>query len=106
MPWRGDVKAKFSSLIKESEEGPVVVTRNRKPVAVLLGVQDDDEVERLIMSRSKRLRAILDDAHQWIKAGEGIPHEEFCKQVEAEPPAPSEPEKPQPKTRARKTRKA
>lgn len=101
-----DVKANFSSYIKESEEGAVVVTRNGKPVAVLLAVQDDDEVERLIMSRSKRLRAILDAAHQRIKAGEGIPHEEFWKQVEAESPASDEPERPQPKTRARKPRKA
>ena len=101
-----DVKAHFSSYIKESEEGAVVVTRNGRPVAVLPGVQDDDEVERLIMSRSKRLRAILDAAHRRIQAGEGLPHEEFWKQVEAESPTPDDPEKPQPKTRARKPRKA
>lgn len=101
-----DVKANFSSYVKESEEGAVVITRNGKPVAVLLGVQDDDEVERLIMSRSKRLRAILDDAHRRIKAGEGIPHEEFWKQVEAEHPGSVEPENSGPRPRARKPRKS
>jgi prevent-host-death family protein len=101
-----DVKANFSSYIKESEQGAVVVTRNGRPVAVLLGVQDDDEVERLIMSRSQRLRAILDAAHERIKAGHGIPHEEFWKQVEAESAEPREPEKAPPKPRARKSQKS
>jgi antitoxin (DNA-binding transcriptional repressor) of toxin-antitoxin stability system len=31
-----DVKARFSSYLKESEEGPIIVTRNGKPVAMLL----------------------------------------------------------------------
>jgi prevent-host-death family protein len=103
-----DVKANFSSYIRESEEGAVVITRNGKPVAVLLGVQDDDEVERLILSRSRRLKAILDAAHQRIRAGEGIPHDEFWEQVEAESAEPREPEKsePKPKARGRKPRKS
>ena len=101
-----DVKANFSSYVKESEEGAVVITRNGKPVAVLLGVQDDDEVERLILSRSRRLKAILDAAHQRIRAGEGIPHDEFWKQVEAESAEQREPEKPKPKARGRKPRKS
>ena len=101
-----DVKANFSSYIKESEEGAVVITRNEKPVAVLLGVQDDDEVERLILSRSRRLRAILDAAHQRIRAGEGIPHDEFWKQVEAEHAEPRQTEKSPPKAWGRKPRES
>ncbi len=101
-----DVKANFSAYIKESEEGAVVITRNGRPVAVLLGVQDDDEVERLILSRSRMLREILDAAHERIRAGEGISHEEFWKQVEAESAEPREPEKPRPKARGRRPRKS
>src|SRR5215475_2932926 len=85
-----DMKANFSSYVKESEEGAVVITRNGRPVAVLLGVQDDDEVERLILSRSRKLREILDAAHERIRAGEGIEHEEFWKQVDAEAAEPRE----------------
>ena len=101
-----DVKARFSTYLKESEEGAVVITRNGKSVAVLLGVQDDDEVERLILSRSRRLKAILDAAHQRIRAGEGIPHDEFWRQVEAESAERREPEKPEAKARGRKPRKS
>ena len=42
-----EVKAKLSSYVKASATGPVVVTRNGKAVAVLLGVDDDEELERL-----------------------------------------------------------
>ena len=78
-----DVKAKLSSYLRASESGPVVVTRNGKAVAVLLGVEDDDELERLLMAHSPRLRAILDAAERRIKQGSGIGHDEFWKRVEA-----------------------
>jgi prevent-host-death family protein len=101
-----EIKANFASYINESEHGAVVVTRNGRPVAVLLGVQDDDELERIIMAHSRKLRAILDAAHAQIKAGHGIPHDEFWKQVEAESAEPHKPEKALPKVRGRKPRKS
>lgn len=100
-----DVKAKFSTYIKESEEGAVVVTRNGRPVAVLLGVTDDDEVERLILSRSRKLRAILEESKRQIREGNWLSHEDFWKQVEAENAERREPEESQPKASARKPRK-
>jgi prevent-host-death family protein len=72
-----DVKAKFSGYLKASEEGPVVVTRNGRPVAVLLSVDDEDEIERLILAYSPKFRAILETAEQQIRAGQGIPHSDF-----------------------------
>ena len=33
-----DVKARLSAYLKETRQGPVIVTRNGKPVAVLLAV--------------------------------------------------------------------
>src|ERR1700726_3722732 len=80
-----DVKTHFSSYVKASAQGPVVVTRNGKPVAVLLAVTDEDELERLLMAHSPKLQAILDAARQRIQAGQGIPEEEFWAEVEGEP---------------------
>ena len=74
------VKAKFSSFIKASEEGPVVVTKNGKAVAVLLSVQDDDELERLLLANSPRVERILQVAEKQIRAGKGIRHDEFWKE--------------------------
>ena len=39
-----DVKARFSAFLKASKRGPVVVTKNGKPAAVLLSVDDEDEI--------------------------------------------------------------
>jgi prevent-host-death family protein len=76
-----DVKAKLSAYLDASTKGPVVVTRNGKAVAVLLGVHDDDELERLILAHSPKLNAILDAAERRIKEGRGIGHDEFWKRV-------------------------
>ncbi len=78
-----EVKARFSAFLKESEEGgPVVVTRNGKPVAVLVGVQDEDEIERLLMAYSPRLRAILDRSQDQLATEQPLSHDEFWSEVE------------------------
>ncbi len=78
-----DVKAHFSTFLKDSKKGPVVVTRNGRPAAVLLSVEDEDELERLAMAYSPKLQKILSLARQQIKAHGGIPHVDFWKEVEA-----------------------
>ena len=79
-----EIKAQLSAFIKASEESPVVVTKNGKPVAVLIGTSDEDEIERLILAHSKKLRAVLEAAEMRIQATGGIPHGEFWRQVDAE----------------------
>ncbi len=81
-----EVKSRFSAFVKASTGGPVVVTKNGRPVAVLLGVQDEEEIERLLMAYSPRLRAILDLSRKQISEGGGVSHEEFW--AEAAPPKP------------------
>jgi prevent-host-death family protein len=93
-----DVKAKLSAYLKEGESGPVVITRNGRPVGVLLATQDEDQIERLILGHSPKLRAILDAAHRRIQAGKGLPHDEFWKQVEAEPSETPKPRRTKSKT--------
>ncbi|MFN8488600.1 MAG: type II toxin-antitoxin system Phd/YefM family antitoxin [Caldilineaceae bacterium] len=78
-----EIKAQFSAFVKASEEGPVIVTKNGKPVAVLLGISDEDEIERLTVAYSKKLRALLDAAEKRIQATGGIPHDALWQQVDA-----------------------
>ena len=78
-----DVKAKLSEYIKDSEQGPVVVTRNGKPVAVLLSVSDEDEIERLILAYSPKFQGILAAAEQQVRDGQGIKHDAFWQEVES-----------------------
>jgi prevent-host-death family protein len=82
-----DVKARFAMFLNESRKGPVIVTRDGNPIAVLMGVHDEDELDRLIFASSRRLHEILEAGRQEVREGRGIPSEEFWKQVETERPA-------------------
>src|SRR5690242_21860860 len=78
-----DIKAHLSAYLKESQEGPVVVTRNGKAVAVLLAVTDEDELERLILAHSPKFQALLDKSRRQIEDTGGIPHDAFWREVAA-----------------------
>jgi prevent-host-death family protein len=89
-----EVKAQFSAYLKESEHGLVIVTRNGKPVAALLGVREDEDLERLVLAHSPRLRAILEGSRRQIEAGAGISHEDFWREMEPKPsPKPRKPKR-------------
>jgi len=79
-----DVKAKFSGYIKASEEGPVVVTKNGKPVALLLSVKDEEEIERLLLAYSPKFKNIMHVAERQVREGKGIKHDDFWRDVETE----------------------
>jgi antitoxin (DNA-binding transcriptional repressor) of toxin-antitoxin stability system len=61
-----------------------VITKNGKPVAVLLPMEDDDELERLTLAYSRRFQAILHEAREQIRATSGISHDDFWREVETE----------------------
>ena len=78
-----DAKARLSAYIKESEEeGPVIITRNGRPVAVLVPVLDEDDLERLMLAYNPKFRQLIEAADQRIKETGGLTHEEFWRSVE------------------------
>src|SRR6266581_3477566 len=56
------IAAQFHEYLEASRKQPVLVTRNGKPVAVLLAVQDKAEAEQLAGSRLRSLRSIFEEA--------------------------------------------
>jgi prevent-host-death family protein len=76
-----DIKARFSAYLKASEEGPVIVTKNGKPVAVLLAMADEEELERLILAYSPKFQKILRIAEKQIQDGYGISHDSFWDEI-------------------------
>src|SRR3972149_3886766 len=77
-----DVKARLSAYLEECEtEGPVIITRNGKAVALLLAPKDEEDLERLILAHSPRFQALLEKSRRSLKAGKGISHNEFWKTV-------------------------
>ena len=80
-----EVKAQFSAYLKSSAEGPVIVTRHGKPVAVLLSIEDEDELERLILAYTPKFQRVMEAAREQIRETGGIGHEEFWQEIETEP---------------------
>jgi prevent-host-death family protein len=80
-----EAKARLSAYLDmAASDGPIVITRNGRPVAVLVAPLDDDDLERLILARSPRFRALLDRSRQSIAAGHGLDEDDFWTAVDAQ----------------------
>lgn len=79
------MKAELETYLKASADSPVVITKNGKPVGALLSMHDKEELERLLLAHSPKLNAIFKRAHERIRRGEGIPHDQFWAEVEERP---------------------
>ena len=77
-----DVKARLSACVQQCEtDGPVVITRNGRAVAILLAPVDDDDLEGLLLARSPRFQDLLARSWQSIKSGKGLSRKDFWKAV-------------------------
>lgn len=75
------VKARFSSYLEQCTEGPVIVTKNGRPTAVLLAVSDEEELERLVLAHTPRFMGLLERAEKQIKRAGGVKHKAFWEAV-------------------------
>ncbi|HSZ54873.1 MAG TPA: type II toxin-antitoxin system Phd/YefM family antitoxin [Tepidisphaeraceae bacterium] len=71
-----NMKARLSEYLRASTRGPVLITRNGRAVAALVSVSDEEEIERLLLSHSPRLRAILRQARKRVRAGHRLSHQQ------------------------------
>ena len=78
-----EVKARFSSYLKQCAENPVIVTKNGRPVAALIGLGEEDDLERLVLAHTPRFRELVDAAERRISSQSGLEHEDFWKSVES-----------------------
>ena len=107
-----DVKAQLSHYLDQAQESPVVVTRNGRPVAVITGVTDSDDLERLVLAHTPRFRRLLDAAERRIAETGGTLHDDFwssIQQSDGSAPAPrvaerKPPYRPRPPRSTRRTR--
>jgi prevent-host-death family protein len=84
-----EIKSRFSGFLKASEDGPVIVTKNGKPVALLLAMTDEEEIERMILAYSPKFQKILRAAEVQIREGKGISHEDFWEETMTKPDDPA-----------------
>lgn len=77
-----EVKTRLSAYVDQCKsEGPIVITRSGRPVAVLLTPVDADDLEGLVLARSPRFQALLDKSRQSIRSGKGLTQKDFWKAV-------------------------
>ena len=76
-----EVKAQFSRYIEESEHGPIIVTKNGRPVAIIVGAPDEEDLERLVLAYTPRFRRLLEAAEARIRSTGGMKHDDFWEDV-------------------------
>src|SRR6266542_3138247 len=72
-----EIKDKFSAYVEACKESPVVVTKNGKPVAMLIPIEDEDDLDSLLLAHNPRFQQILEEALQRVQAGDVMTSEEF-----------------------------
>ena len=88
-----EVKDHFSAYVDESRDSPVVVTRNGRPVALLIAITDEDDLDGLLLAHNPRFVQLLEEARERVHGTGGVPLAEFRRQLardaapEQEPPA-------------------
>ena len=68
-----EVKDHFSAYIDESRESPVVVTRNGRPVAMIISIDDEDDLDSLLLAHNPRFVQLLEAARQRVRVTGGVP---------------------------------
>ncbi len=67
-----EVKAQLSAFVEQAgTDGPIVITRNGKAAAVLIAPVDDDDLETILLSRSPRFQALLEQSEKNMQADKG-----------------------------------
>jgi antitoxin (DNA-binding transcriptional repressor) of toxin-antitoxin stability system len=77
-----EVDAHLVDYLDQAAVEPVIITRDGRPIAALVAVDGEEDLERFTQVRPPRLQRLLEDAYQRIKRGEGMSEDEFWKAVE------------------------
>lgn len=79
-----EVKDRFSAYIDESRESPIVVTRNGRPVAMLISITEEEDLDSLLLAHNPRFVQLLEEARQRVRITGGTPLAAFRQQIEAQ----------------------
>ncbi len=76
-----EVKDQFSAYVKESQTSPIVVTKNGKPVALLTGIEDRDDLDALLLAHNPRFVELIEQARARVRRTGGIKNDQFWGEV-------------------------
>jgi prevent-host-death family protein len=75
------VKDQLSAFVTTAQESPVIITRNGKPVALLTGIEDEGDLERILLVNNPRFLQILEEARARVTRTGGLNSEDFWETV-------------------------
>ena len=76
-----EVKDHFSAYIDQSQDSPVVVTRNGRPVAMIIAIADEDDLDGLLLAHNPRFVQLLDAARERVRVTGGVPMAEMRRRL-------------------------
>jgi len=76
-----EVQDRFSAYIDECHESPIIVTRDGRPVAMIIAIEDEDDLDRLLLVNDQRFVRLLEEARQRVRATGGLSLAEMRQQV-------------------------
>ncbi len=76
------VKDQFSAYVQASQKSPIIITKNGKPVALLTGLNEDDDLDTLVLAHNPQFIQFLEQARERVRRTGGIKSEDFWKQIE------------------------
>lgn len=77
-----EVKDRFSAYVDESHESPIIVTRNGRPVAMIIAIEEEDDLDSLLLVHDQRFLRLLEEARQRVRTQGGVSLAEMRQQVE------------------------
>ena len=86
-----DAQTQLPELVDVLKEGPVLLLRQGRPCAALVGLDEHFDRESFSLGRDRSLRRLIDEACLETKEGGGIPFSEILKEVDAQAPSRKKP---------------
>ena len=77
-----EIKEHFSDYLQQSQDEPILITENGRPIAAITIVVDPDELERMALANNPEFNQLLAAADRSIEETGGIKHEDFWQLVE------------------------
>ena len=81
-----EVKDRFSAYIEECRESPIIVTRNGRPVAMIIAIEDEDDLDALLLAHNPRFVQLLDEARQRVRVTGGVSLAEMRRLLDRQEP--------------------
>jgi antitoxin (DNA-binding transcriptional repressor) of toxin-antitoxin stability system len=77
-----DAETPLGELVDVLQEGPVLLLREGRPCAALVGLDERFDHEAFSLGRNRRLRRLVDAACGRTRNGRGIPFSQMVEEIE------------------------